>query len=61
MLLNKDNIYGALNPGIKLEIFEDSKLSKMQCLIETDNGIVDLSLDVQLGNLKKALKMMIKE
>ena len=61
VLLNKDNIYGALNPGIKLEIFEDSKLSKMQCLIETDNGIVDLSLDVQLGNLKKALKMMIKE
>ena len=61
VLQNKDNIYGALNPGIKLEIFEDSKLSKMQCLIETDNGIVDLSLDVQLGNLKKALKMMIKE
>lgn len=61
VLQNKDNIYGALNPGIQLEIFEDSKLSKMQCLIETDNGIVDLSLDAQLSNLKKALRMMIKE
>ena len=61
VLRNKDNIYGALNPGIQLEIFEDSKLSKMQCLIDTDNGIVDVSLDAQLDNLKKALKMMIKE
>lgn len=58
---NKDNIYGALNPGIQLEVFEDSKLEKMQCMIETDNGIVDVSLDAQLDNLKKALKMMIKE
>ena len=58
---DKDKIYGALNPGIELEIFEDAKLSKMQCLIETDNGIVDVSLDAQLDNLVKALKLMIKE
>jgi flagellar assembly protein FliH len=58
---DKDKIYGALNPGIELEIFEDAKLSKMQCLIETDNGIVDVSLDAQLDNLVKVLKLMIKE
>ncbi len=57
----KDEIYGALNPSINLEIFEDAKLSAMQCLIETDNGIVDVSLDVQLENLITALKLMIKE
>lgn len=57
----KNEIYGALNPNIDLEIFEDAKLLPMQCLIETDNGIVDLSLDVQLDNLKKALKLMIQE
>lgn len=57
----KEEIYGAMNPNIDLEVFEDAKLSPMQCLIETDNGMVDISLDVQLDNLKKALKLMIRE
>lgn len=57
----KDEIYGALNPAIDMEIFEDAKLTPMQCVIETDNGLVDISLDVQLDNLIKTLKLMIKE
>lgn len=57
----KDDIYGALNPNVELEIFEDAKLAPMQCLIETDNGIVNISLDVQLENLITALKLMVKE
>jgi len=57
----KEEIYGAMNPNIDMEVFEDAKLSPMQCLIETDNGIVDISLDVQLDNLKKALKLMVQE
>lgn len=57
----KEEIYGALNPAIEMEIFEDAKLAPMQCIIETDNGLVDISLDVQLDNLIKALKLMIKE
>ena len=59
--VRKEEIYGALNPNIDLEVFEDAKLLPLQCLIETDNGIVDISLDVQLDNLKKALKLMIQE
>ncbi len=58
---HRDEIYGALNPNIDMEIFEDAKLSAAQCVIETDNGIVDVSLDVQLDNLITALKLMIKE
>lgn len=61
LLERKEDIYGALNPSINLEIFEDAKLSTMQCMIETDNGLVDISLDVQLDNLITALKLMIKE
>jgi len=57
----KSEIYGALNPAIDLEIFEDAKLESMQCLIETENGIVDVSLDVQLDNLITALKLMVIE
>jgi flagellar assembly protein FliH len=54
----KEEIYGALNPSVSLEIFEDAKLSSMQCIIETDNGMVDVSLDAQLDNLMKSLKLL---
>ncbi len=61
LLERKEEIYGALNPAIDMEIFEDAKLAPMQCMIETDNGIVDVSLDVQLDNLITALRLMTKE
>ena len=61
LLERKEEIYGALNSAIDMEIFEDSKLEPMQCMIETDNGIVDVSLDVQLDNLITALRLMTKE
>lgn len=57
----RTEIYGAFNPNIDIELFEDAKLSRYQCLIETDNGMIDLSLDVQLHNLITALKLMIKD
>lgn len=57
----RTEIYGAFNPNIDIELFEDAKLSKYQCLIETDNGMIDLSLDVQMDNLITALKLMVKE
>lgn len=61
LVAEKDKIYGALNPAIQLEIFEDAKLDALQCQIDTDNGIVDVSLDVQLDNLIKTLKLMVQE
>lgn len=54
----KDEIYGANNPGIFLEIFADVKLSRNQCVIETDNGMVDCSLDVQLKNLIRDIRLL---
>ena len=57
----KEQIYGYSNPNVDIELFADAKLSSKQCLIETENGVVDVSLDVQLANLNKALRLMIKE
>ena len=57
----KMDIYGAFNPNIDIELFEDAKLEKSQCIIEMDHGILDLSLDVQMDNLITALKLMIKD
>ncbi len=58
---NYERLVGATNPSITLEIFGDPKLDKRQCLIESDNGIIDLSMDVQVNNLITAFKMLEKE
>lgn len=57
----KERIYGYSNPNVEVELFADAKLSEHQCLIETENGVVNASLDEQLANLNKALRLMIKE
>ncbi|MBQ8923667.1 MAG: hypothetical protein IJ053_02615 [Lachnospiraceae bacterium] len=55
---NKERIVGAANPNITIDIFSDPKLEKGQCTIETDNGIIDLSMDIQIQNLITAFKML---
>ena len=55
---NYDRLAGATNPSIELEIFADAKLTKGQCQIESDNGIIDLSMEVQVNNLIKAFKLL---
>ena len=55
---NKDKIYGVMNPNISVELYQDAKLSKNQCKIETENGLVDLSLNLQLQQLQDALKLL---
>lgn len=55
---NKSRLFGAANPGISIEIFGDSKLEKGACRIDTDNGIIDLSMDVQVKKLITAIKLL---
>ncbi len=55
---HKEQIYGYLNPGMNIELFQDSKLNKNQCKIETEGGLVDLSLDVQMSQMIKTLMML---
>lgn len=55
---NYDRLAGAANPSITIEVFEDSKLKPGQCLIESETGIVDLSMDVQVRNLITAIKLL---
>ncbi len=55
---NQDRLSNAANPGISIEVFSDSKLSEGQCQIESDTGIIDLSMDVQVRNLITAIKLL---
>lgn len=47
-----------LKENTELDITEDTSLSANQCIIETDNKIVDCSLDAQLDNLRDQIKML---
>lgn len=58
ILDNRERIISAANPGVSIEIFGDAKLSSGQCMIESENGIVDLSMDVQVKNLITAIKLL---
>ncbi len=42
----------------QLEIVEDKTLAKNECLIETEDGIYDCSLSVQLTELKRKLQLL---
>lgn len=55
---NSERIVGAANPNITIDVFADPKLEKGQCIIETDNGIINLSMDIQIQNLITAFKML---
>lgn len=55
---NRERLSGAANPNISIEIFGDSKLQPHQCIIESENGIIDLSMDVQVRNLVMAIKLL---
>ena len=58
MIQNQGKLYCAMNKDIQADIIEDSKLSKGQCLIEADSGVYDCSLDIQLENLIKSIKLL---
>lgn len=58
VLSDKENLFNIISKGCVLEIGVDKSLEKNQCLIETDNGIIDCSLDVELNALKQDLKLL---
>lgn len=54
----KDKLKEKLSSDAELDIAEDSSLSENQCIIETDSGIIDCSLDAQLDNLKEKIRLI---
>lgn len=54
----KDSIRDELPRSATVEFVEDLTLAKNQCLIETDGGVFDCSLDTQMDNLLRDLRML---
>lgn len=46
------------NPGTTLEFIEDPLLSTNECILETDGGVFDCSLGVELSELERKLKLL---
>lgn len=55
---NQGKIYCASPKDINISVLEDSSLTKNECVIETDGGIFDCSLDIQLEQLIKDIKLL---
>ena len=55
---NQGKIYCASPKDINISIIEDSSMLKNQCIIETDGGVFDCSLDIQLEQLSKDIKLL---
>lgn len=58
LINNKDLIYGATLPEYHIEICKDPQYEKGQCVIETDAGVFDCSLDIQLQNLVQDIRIL---
>ncbi len=55
---NKNYIEKMTRKDVHIEIVEDVSLEKNQCLIDTDLGIFDASLDIQLENLINDIRIL---
>lgn len=55
---NKDKIVMESGKELNIEIVEDNSMKRNECIIETDMGIFDCSLDIQLQGLIKDIKLL---
>ncbi|MDF2542270.1 MAG: hypothetical protein K0S47_1988 [Herbinix sp.] len=58
LISRKNDLLNVLPTDATLRIVEEINLTKNQCLIETDQRVIDCSLDVQLNNLITDLKLL---
>lgn len=55
---NQGKIYCAMSREVNVDIVEDATLERNQCMIETNTGIFNCSLDIELNNLIKNIKLL---
>ena len=55
---NQGKIYCAMSREVNIDIVEDASPPRFLCLIETNTGIFNCSLDIELNNLIKNIKLL---
>lgn len=54
----QDELEARVGKTVRVEVIEDMLLKKNQCVIETDSGVFDCSLDIQMERLLKDLRSL---
>ncbi|MBR5635984.1 MAG: hypothetical protein IKW81_03525 [Pseudobutyrivibrio sp.] len=54
----KDEIQGKVGAEVGLDIIADPLLNDSQCIIETDGGVFDCSIDTELDNLIREIRAL---
>ncbi len=57
----KEELQSAAGSEQKVTIYPDAQMRQSQCVLETDFGKIDVSLETQLQELKKQLQAVVKE
>lgn len=55
-----DWIRQLVNSNVEVELVSDAKLEKLECLIETESGIINCGLNEQLDHLITSLQLLAK-
>lgn len=55
---HKDELMAGLASTCTVEVIEDVSLTQGKCFIEAESGIFDCSLDIELENIKKELRLL---
>ena len=55
---NREKIINAVRKDIHLEIVTDPSMRRNECFIDTDTGVYDCSLDIQMENLITDIKIL---
>lgn len=58
LINNQGKIYCSVSKEVTMDIVEDATMKKNQCVIESDTGVYDCSLDIELNNLIKDIKLL---
>ena len=56
--MNKKQLIAAAKGENQIEVVEDLTLKQNECLIETEGGVFDCSLDIQLEDLISDIKVL---
>ena len=57
----KQTLHDYIGNDATIEVIETDTLSRNKCLIETDNSVIDCSIDTQIKNLINDLRMLSKK
>ena len=55
---NRDKLQEKVGAGIQLELIKDPLMEEGACMIETDGGVFDVSLDTQMKNLIRRIRSL---